>query len=903
MKWFEMHKHTQYSMYDGFDNLNNIVKYAKSLGMEALGISDHGNACGVAQLYACCKKEGIKPIIGCEVYFQPTFNSDKRYFHLCLYATSALGYSNLCQIISEANDKNYYRYGKVTFEILEKYKEDIICTTACIGGFIPQMIMKGHKETAIKAVKKFKTIFGNNLYFEIQPIKIDELRTQEKVNEALMSIGNKYGIKCILTTDSHFTAKEDFDSYMMMHRMSKLGSAKGQGIELEHIENTYRERYMHSQEDIVTKLTKMHNIPCKPFLDNMEEIYNKVNIELDFTNSIPSCDDVVDCFSSMKQICLDKLKETGRYTSDYVDRLKHELKVIKDQKLCDYFMIVYDYVQWAKDNDIYVGPGRGSVGGSLVAEALGIIDIDPIVVGTDFERFLRSDKHKMPDIDIDFENDRQKEVIDYIIEKYKGRASSIITFGYYKSTNLINDLGKIYEIPSQEVARIKSILGSKVPDVAHFEFEDVVFEEVMKDSQVRQINKTYKDLVKHFCKLCGRVKYYGTHPAGVIVTSDAINKFVPMIKVKGVLLCSFDRYDIDRLGFLKFDILALKTLNVLHEIERASNDKFDRSNIPEKVKEQMYNNFKQGKTLGIFQLNKAAAQKILMDIHADNFQDIIAAISLNRPGTLQLHMHEQYAANKADFNGEESHDMATDSVEATPWYPYTSDTYGTIIYQEHVMKLCYGLAKMEPDDVDKLMKFKFNETEKSVLKDKFLSGAQKYSHIKNEIAGPLFDSMTLYLFNKGHAAGYAAISEWQMYCKVRHPIDFWYATMKWENDEIKKSEFMSEASQEGIVFFLPHVNYTSKYSVRSIENEPVVQMGYNIIKNVGEKATIAIEEERKKGGLFTSFDNFYDRCKSRAVTSRVIESLQVDGALEFCKKKYISRVTKFNATLYMKGLR
>jgi len=888
--YFEMHKHSHFSMFDGFDKVNNIVAYAKELGHKAVGISDHGNACGIVQLYLECKKQGLKPLMGVEAYFQPKFVQGEKKYHLCLYAINAKGYENLCRLISEANDVNFYRTMTVDFEILSKYSEGIICTSACIAGFISQSLAQGNKKMALKAAQKFQEIFEDNFYFEIQPMKIDEEGTQEKVNTQLMSLGKKLGIKSILTTDSHFTRQEDFDSYLIMHQLGKLGAAKGQGFTMEHIEQTYKERYMHSEEEITAKFKKMHGFYPQEQLDAMDEIYEKIDMELDFSGSIPECIDFKDTAKELTRVCIQTLKDTGRFTKKYIDRAKMEIAVIKGHGLCDYFLIVREYVQWAKDHDIYVGPGRGSCGGSLATELLGITEIDALVVGTDFDRFLRADKKKMPDIDLDFENGGQVDVIDHIIEKYYGRSSKISTFGYYVSTNLINDLAKVYEISKDELPRIKSIIQAHVPQMAHFEFEDISYKEVMKDNQVRTIDKEYKHFVKHFCMLCGQVKYYGQHPSGVLVTKGDIAKWVPMMKVKGQMICSYDKYDIEAVDMVKFDVLALRTLNVIHEIERVTGDKFDRRNVDDTTNRKMYSEFSEGNTLGIFQLNKKAAQDILRNIQADTLQDVIAAISLNRPGTLKLKTHEQYASNKQEID------------DTTVWYPYTKDAYGSIIYQEHVMKICKGLADMPPARVDKLMKFKFNDEERGHLKEEFMEGAKTHSGISKEVTGPLFDAMALYLFNKGHGAGYALICEWQMYHKVKHKTEFWFSTLKYEANDLKKSEFLGEASADGIVIFLPHVNYSSEYSIRSVEGEQIIQMGYNSVANVGPKAVQEIMEERKKGP-FKSYDDFYDRCKSRAITSRVIDGLLEEGALEFDKKKYIRRVTTYNSSLYMRGTR
>lgn len=891
--YFEMHKHSHYSMFDGFDKINNIVAYAKELGHKAVGLSDHGNACGIIQLYNECKKQGLKPLMGVEAYFQPKFEAGGKKYHLCLYAYNNKGYENLCRIVSEANEHNFYRTMTVTFELLEKYKEGIICSSACIAGFLSQAVVKKKTNIAAKAARKFKQIYGDNFYIELQPMIVEERNTdiQKYVNEKLMKVAEEVGVKTIMTSDSHFTRKQDFDSYLMMHRLSKIGSEKGEGFTIEHIEQTYKERYMHSEKEICMKFKKMHGFYPQEQLDAMDEIYDKIDINLDFSGSIPECDDYEDNEKALTKICQKRLKETGRWTKEYIDRAKYEISVIKGHGLCDYFLIVREYVQWAKDNGIYVGPGRGSCGGSLVTELMGITEIDPIVVGTDFDRFLRPDKKKMPDIDLDFENGRQQEVIEHIIEKYKGRASKISTFGYYKSANLINDLCKVYEIPSHEVARIKSILQAHVPEMAHFEFEDISYEEIMRDRQVREIDKEYTHFVKHFCMLCGQVKYYGQHPAGVLVTKGDIAGWVPMMKVKGQMICSYDKYDCEGVDMVKFDVLALKTLNVLHEIEEATGDVFDRRTVDDGTNYEMYKRFSEGNSLGIFQLNKDAARNILRDIQADTIQDLIAAISLNRPGTLKLKTHEQYAANKQNVD------------DTSVWYPYTKDAHGSIIYQEHVMRICKGLADMPMDRIDKLMKFKFSEEERGHLKEEFIAGAKTHSGLSEKVTGPLFDAMALYMFNKGHGAGYALISEWMMYHKVKHPTEFWYATLKWEYDERKRREFEVEAASEGILIFIPHVNYTADYSIRTIEGEKVIQMGYNAIKGVGPKAAEEIQAERRKNGPFKSYDDFVDRCKSRAVTSRVIDALLTDGALEFKKKVYIERVKKKNADLYMKGLR
>lgn len=891
--WFEMHLHTHFSMYDGFDKVKNKVKYAKELGMQALGIADHGNACGILQLYKECKAQGLKPLMGCEVYYQDEFDQEKPSYHLCLFAYTTKGYHNLCRVLSLANERNYYYKPRVTRDILEKYHEGLICSSACVAGIIPQNIHNKKPKRARNYAKFFQSIFGDDFYLEVQPIAISEPGFQEEVNEEVMKIADELGIRCILTTDSHYTRPDDFSSYMMMHRLSKLGAkGKGQGHSLDDIEITYRERYMHSEKQIRRKLKAMHpDRPYSYFSDSFQEIYDKIDINLSFEDSIPKCDDCDDVEKAMRKLCKRKLKETGRLTAEYMERLNYEVGVIAGHGLCDYFMIVYDYVKFAKDRDIYVGPGRGSVGGSLVAELLNITDIDPFVVGTDFARFMRPDKKKMPDIDLDFEHTRQVEVIEYIINKYLGRASRIITFGYYVSLNLINDMCKVREIEKDEVDRIKTEIARVVPQMAHFEFEDIDYDTIMRKKPIREIEREYPGFIKDFCALCGQVKYYGQHPAGVLVTNGAIRKWVPLMRVNGQLICSYDKYDVEAADMVKFDVLGLKTMTVIHQIEETTGDKFDRFNIPKKTYREMYERFANGDTAAIFQLNKKAAQDILRDIRCDNIQDVIAAISLNRPGTLQLRMHEQFAENKQSPN------------KKAPWYPYTKDSYGTIIYQEHVMRICNGLAKMDPTLTDKLMKFKFSEEERGKIKEAFCTGAKEHSGIPRSVSEQMFDSMSLYMFNKGHAAGYAEISEWMMYLKVRHPVEFWVAIMQNEVIDKNQEQNKSSAVKEGCIIFLPHVNGTAGYSIREFDGEHVIQEGYGFIKNVGEKAAQAIQRMHDEGGDFIDFPDFEERLGElpkeikRSVNKRVIQALKDAGAFDFNEENYLKRVVRYNATL------
>ena len=888
--WFELHKHSHYSVFDGFGKISEIVDYAVELGMPAMGISDHGNTCGVFRLYKECLKAEIKPIMGCEVYFQPVFNKDKPSYHLCLFAKDQIGYSNLMKIVTLANENNFYRTGKVDFELLEKYHEGLICTTACVGGFIPQAIIANNKKVAYKAIEKFKSIFGDDLYFEIMPQPVDNEGTQEKVNQIMFKLSKDYGIKCIPTTDSHFTRESDFDSYKIMHEMAKHNYD---------IEQTYRGRHMHSQTEIYQKLLKQFSSnEIKTMFGAMDEIYNKINVVLDFTDSIPEFESE-NSYEELKSMCLVALKALNfskKKNKKYIERIKQEIKVIDSHGICDYFLIVADYVREAKDRDIYVGPGRGSVCGSLIANLLGITAIDPIIIGNDFERFLRADKKKMPDIDIDFENGRRDELIEYLLEKYKGSSAQVLTFGFWKVNNTMNDLAKYYEMDLSDLTEAKQILNKLIDEKAHFNFENVDLKQLLSNSTLREFESHYKNkgsqegVITTFSKLFGQIKYLGTHAAGVVITKGPIMNWVSLVKYKGKFATCFDKYDIEEADMLKFDMLALKTLNVLHDIEIESNYKYNTYQVSEIKKAKMYEEFGQGNTAGIFQLNKKTAQDILVSIRASDIQDLIAGISLNRPGTLKLGTHEQYGDNK------------TNPPTSNLWYQYTKDSYGTIVYQEHVLRICRGIAHMDPNDIDKLMKFKFSEEDLIVLREKFLKGCLKNhpKEISRREAEELFDSMTLYLFNKGHASGYAFISEWQMYHKIYNPVEFWYATLKHVYEVSKEWQYKAAAVKSGIVLVLPHVNYSANYSIGLMDGEKVIHEGLLTIKGLGLKAAELIEQERIKNGPFTSLEDFTTRCKNRSVHKGIIEKLINTGALEFNKKKFFNRVVKYNSTYLLR---
>ena len=562
----DLHRHDEFSSFDGFGKAIHLVKIAKEKGLTALGISNHGNVNGLVEHYFGCKQAEIKPIMGCEVYFQPVFGKEKQTYHLCLFIKNLKGYENLNKIMTEANRDNFYYKPIVTFSLLEQYSKGLICSTACVGGFIPQLIINNNKETALKALDKFKSIFGNDFYFEIMPIKVDEVRTQEKVNEVLIKLAKKHNIRCILTSDSHFGKQEDFPTYLKMHQMA--------GRDIEKIRCTYSDRYMPEASELVHRFNKMH-----PEYKSMTESF-----ERNMDHLVASVDDVIlehlplelpefisgqDSLKLFKKEIIKGLKERGKYNEQYMQRCKMEYDIIAYHGFQDYFLIVQDYVNWAKSNGIAVGPGRGSVCNCLIAFAMGITEVDSIYFNLDFSRFMRYDKKKLPDIDLDFETARRQEVIDYLINKYKNKAVQICSYGLYKADNLLNDLFKVCDVADgSEKGQIKDFVKQYIDDSLNYEG-------LKDDHRTKKYNKEYDNIIQHFIKLFKQVRFIGTHAAGVAIVGSNITKYTAIQRRKDVYSASYDLSNLEKINAVKFDILGLKTMSELKELEDLTGTKPD----------------------------------------------------------------------------------------------------------------------------------------------------------------------------------------------------------------------------------------------------------------------------------------------------------------------------------------
>ncbi len=895
----DLHRHDECSTFDGFGKPEELAALAKKLGHTSLGTSNHGNTNGLVRHFYACKEEGIKPIMGCEGYFLPKYKPQTRGFHLCLFAKDNQGYANLNTLQYEGEKQKYYN-PLWDFELLEKYRDGLICTSACVAGYLAQCIISNKIEQAMKYLKKMVEVFGDDFYVEVQPYSISDEGVQEKVNLESIKLANLLGIKCILTSDSHYGSKDDFDTYLKMHEVAKHNKID--------ISATYGERYMPTEKELILRFYQMHKSDfgqsltkkmAKEMIANLKEIEDKVdaNILDELELKLPQYDETKDSSELLKAKIKSGLKKRGKWNKEYALRVKDEMKVIEYHGFQDYFLMVADYTNWAKEHKIMVGPGRGSGCNCLVNYALHITDVDPILFDLDFNRFLRIDKKKMPDIDLDFETSRRAEVIDYLLKKYPNNAAQICSYGLYRVDNLVNDLSKVcgLEGNKDEIAQIKKFINN------HINEGILDMDAILKSAEARMWNAQYDNIIKHFSKLYNKIRYIGTHAAGVAITGGNILDYTAVrIDTKtGKHFTNYDLNDMEKIKVIKFDILGLTTMSSVGELRRLTgHDSFDEDWVYD---EKVLKAFGEGNCDGVFQFEKKSVQDMLKIMQCDCFEDVIAASAMNRPGPLSLKMPEIYAANKVD----QAH-----IDKSLPYAKYLDKTYGCVVYQEQVQAIAVNIGGLEWPEADKILKMQRGGTEKAIRNfeenydnfvKKFEAGAKRYGLSKDQ-AFEIFDKFFNYAFNKGHSTGYSLISVEEMYYKMHNPTEFWYVKMKYGGDDAKLAKFKEKAIADNAVIFLPHVNYSADYTLRKVEGDVVIQEGLSSIKGIGEKAAAFIENERKAHGIFTSYDDFYDRCKSRTVTSRVVQLLKDYGALEFNKKTYVGRVVKYNSALYAKSI-
>ena len=849
-EFVHLHVHSEFSLLDGANRIKDLPVRAKELGMKAMAITDHGVMFGVIDFYKACMANGIKPIIGCEVYVAPRKRTDKdpnidaRYNHLILLAKDNEGYKNLTKLVSIGFTEGFYYKPRIDKEVLEKYHEGLICCSACLAGEIPQAILKGDMEEAEKAAMWFKNIFGEDYYLEIQNNGINE---QVLVNQKLVELSHKLDIPLVATNDSHYLKKEDAYNHeilLCIQTGKKITDDDRMRFETD-------ELYIKSPEEMSDYFSGVPEA-----IENTVKIADKCNVTFEFGHTIlPNYDvpaEYATHYDYLKKLCDDGIK--NRYgenpSQEIIDRENYELEVIKKMGYVDYFLIVWDYIHYAKTQNIPVGPGRGSGAGSIVAYAIEITDIDPIKYGLIFERFLNPERISMPDFDVDFCYERRQEVIDYVGRKYgQDHVSQIITFGTMSARMVIRDVARVLDVPYANADK----LAKMIPNEIHITIKKAL-EQNKELADEYENNPETKRLLDIAMALEGMPRQASTHACGIVITKDPVVTYVPLYERDGVVSTQYIMTTLEELGLLKMDFLGLRTLTVIQDtIDLVKKDKgidveFDANMNDPKVFKQ----WQEGTSMGIFQFESQGMTNFMKELKPDCLEDIIAGVSLYRPGPMD--QIPRYIANKKD----PEHAVYTHPSLK----PILKVTYGCMVYQEQVMQIVRDLAGYSLGRADLVRR---------------TMGMKKLDVMAKE----RFDEMAefaKYAFNKSHAACYAVVAYRTAYLKTYYPNEFMAAMLNSFLGNLDKiPEYIDECKRLKIDILKPDINKSfTKFTV----DDGKIRFGLGSIKNVGIAAVDAIVQNREKGGEYKSFTDFCERMEGEAVNKKCIESLIKAGAFD-----------------------
>ena len=868
-----LHSHTEYSLFDGISRIGELVSHVKEMGQTALAITDHGVMYGAVYLYKECIKQGIKPIIGCEIYvtrgsrFDKFGNGKEKLAHLILLAENNEGYQNLIKICSKAWTEGYYHRPRADHELLEKYHEGLIVTSACVGGEVPQAILNGDMDEARKVIEFYINTFGKDNYFlEIQNHGLPE---EAAVRPVLASLAKEYGLGLVATNDFHYTKKEDARSQEI-----KLCISTGKTLDDPyHFHFANDEFYCKSGDEMRAILG---NFPGA--IENTRVIADRCNVELTFgEHKLPSFDvpEGETAASYLRKLCEKALPERYAVVTDKErSRMDYELGVIDKMGFSDYFLIVMDFIHYAKSHGIPIGPGRGSAAGSIVSYLLHITEVDPLRFDLLFERFLNPARVSMPDIDTDLCYRRRGEVIEYLARKYgSDQVAQIITFGTLAARAVIRDVGRVTNMPLREVDRI-----AKMVPVG----PGVTLKKTMEGSRefrdLYDSDTTVHRLIDHCLDLEGISRNSGTHAAGVVICSKPVEEYVPIqLTQDGFIQTQYEKDQVEQLGLLKMDLLGLRNLTVIHDalemIRENRGIDLDINKIPSED-EETCKMLCDGDTIGVFQSESSGFTSLLMQLHPERFEDLIPMVALYRPGPLGSGMAEDFIKRK---HGKIPVEYPHPSLE-----PILKETYGVILYQEQVMQIASVMGGFSLGQADMLRRA-MGHKEPEILqqnRETFVDGAVA-NGVDDRTANYVFDLMVHfagYGFNKSHSVCYGWIAWQTAYLKAHYRPEFMAAMMTCYNgDRDKVSRYISDTRRAGVVIAAPDVNLSEAYF--SVKGDKIL-FGLDGIQNVGEGAVRSIIEARKQGGLFKSLSDFVERADNRGLNSRACESLIRCGALD-----------------------
>ena len=877
-----LHIHSEYSLLDGANRIKDLPIRAKELGMDAIALTDHGSMFGTIDFYKACKANGIKPIIGCEVYVAPRSRKDKdpnldaRYNHLILLAKNNDGYKNLAKLVSLGYTEGFYYKPRIDKEALEQYHENLICCSACLAGEVNQAILKNNMEEAKKVALWFKKLFGEDYYLEIQNNGIKE---QVLVNQKLIELSRELDIPLVATNDAHYLKREDAYNHEVLlciqtgKKMSDEDRMKFETDEL----------YVKSPEEMSDYFK---NVP--EAIENTVKIAEKCNVEFEFGHTILPNYDVPEEFEThydyLKKLCDDGIK--NRYgenpTKEILERAEFEMNVINQMGYVDYFLIVWDYIHYAKTHNIPVGPGRGSGAGSIVAYAIEITDIDPIKYGLIFERFLNPERISMPDFDVDFCYEKRDQVIDYVCRKYgHDHVSQIITFGTMSARMVIRDVGRVLDVPYAETDKIAKM----VPNELHITIKKAM-EQNRELRDLYEQNSDMKKMLDIAMALEGMPRQASTHACGIVITKDPVVDYVPLYRRDDIISTQYIMTTLEELGLLKMDFLGLRTLTVIQDTielvkaNRGIDVEFDKDMNDSKV----YKLWQDGNSVGIFQFESQGMTNFMKELKPDCLEDIIAGVSLYRPGPMD--QIPRYIANKKD----PEHAVYTHPALK----PILEVTYGCMVYQEQVMQIVRDLAGYSLGRAD-LVRRAMGKKKLDVMakeRENFIHGQVDENGniiikgcVRNGIdeksANKIFDEMAefaKYAFNKSHAACYAVVAYRTAYLKAYYPVEFMAAMLNSFLGNLDKiPAYTEECKRLNIQILKPDIN--KSYTKFTVDGDKI-RFGLGSVKNVGTSAVDEIVAERDRNGQFKDFTDFCERIQETNVNKKCIESLIKAGAFD-----------------------
>ena len=875
-----LHLHTEYSLLDGACSIKPLVSRLRELGMDACAVTDHGVMYGVVDFYRACKDAGIHPVIGCEVYVCPDMDEKqsafREYSHLVLLCENNEGYKNLSRLVSEGFTRGFYYRPRVDYKLLEKYSGGLIALSACLSGDLPKLLLDGRDNEARQVAQKYLDIFGRgNFFVELQDHGIPE---EKQVLPRLVKLAREMDIPLVITNDCHYLTADDAEAQevLMCIQTGKTLSDPNR------MKMTTRELYVKSEAEMRALFP---NFPDA--IENTAKIAARCNVEFDFSTThlpkFPLPEGETDALAYLRGLCEKGLKERyGEGREDARERMEYELGVISGMGYVDYFLIVWDFIHYARTHGVGVGPGRGSGAGSIVAYCLGITSIDPIQYNLLFERFLNPERISMPDIDVDFDYERRGQVIDYVRRRYgQDHVAQIITFGTMAARAVIRDVGRVMDMSYQETDRLAKL----VP----FELGMTLERALSLSTELRRIyegDDRVREVIDTAKKLEGMPRNASTHAAGVLITSEPVVNYVPLQTNDDVVTTQFPMGTLEALGLLKMDFLGLRTLNVIMDsiamAVEAGAEPFKSEDIP-LDDPGVYKMISEGDTDGVFQLESAGMKQFLTNMRPENFEDVIAAISLYRPGPMES--IPRYIQGK--------HDPSSVRYETPLLKPILDVTYGCMVYQEQVMQIVRDLAGYSYGRSDLVRRAMAKKKHDVMAKEKeiFIHGQVENGQVvvpgavrngvPEDVAKHIFDEMTAfasYAFNKSHAAAYALVAVQTAWLKLHYPVQFMAALMNsFSGNSDKVGYYIQTCRKRGIRVLPPDVNSSQeKFSVE----DGAIRFGFAGVKNLGHGAIQAIVAEREAGGPYRDIFDFCERVACAAVNKKCVESLIRAGAMD-----------------------